>query len=194
MTIRIERAGERDVPTILQMIRDLAVYERMEDQVVATEAGLREALFSGRRDAEVLIAYADDRPAGFALFFHNFSTFLGRRGLYLEDLFVKPELRGVGIGKRLLVELARIATERRCGRFEWAVLDWNEPAIRFYRALGAEAMDDWTVFRLTGEPLGRAGGREEPTGGDGAFRPTGGRLRPSSGGGRGARDRAPRAG
>jgi GNAT superfamily N-acetyltransferase len=114
MTIRIDRATERDVPVILQMIRALAEYERMADQVVATEAGLREALFTGRRDAEVILAYADDEPAGFALFFHNFSTFVGRRGLYLEDLFVKPELRGAGIGKRLLVALARIAVERWC--------------------------------------------------------------------------------
>jgi GNAT superfamily N-acetyltransferase len=155
MTIRIERATERDVPVILQMIRDLADYERMSDQVVATEAGLRESLFGGNRDAEVIIAYADSRPAGFALFFHNFSTFLGRRGLYLEDLFVKPELRGAGIGKRLLVELARIAVERGCGRFEWSVLDWNEPAIGFYKKLGAEAMDEWTIFRVTGEALGK---------------------------------------
>jgi GNAT superfamily N-acetyltransferase len=155
MTIRIERATERDVPTILQMIRDLAEYERMSDQVVATEAGLREALFTGTRDAEVLIAYADDNPAGFALFFHNFSTFVGRRGLYLEDLFVKPERRGAGVGKRLLVELARIAVERGCGRFEWAVLDWNEPAIGFYKKLGAEPMNEWTVFRVTGDALKR---------------------------------------
>jgi len=155
MTVRIERATERDVPTILQMIRDLAVYERMSDQVVATEDGLREALFVGTRDAEVILAFADDQPAGFALFFHNFSTFLGRRGLYLEDLFVKPEFRGAGIGKRLLVELARIAVERGCGRFEWSVLDWNEPAIGFYRKLGAVAMEDWTIFRVTGDALTR---------------------------------------
>jgi GNAT superfamily N-acetyltransferase len=155
MTIRIERATERDVPAILQMIRELAEYERMSDQVVATEAGLREALFSGRRDAEVLLAYADDTPAGFALFFHNFSTFVGRRGLYLEDLFVKPELRGAGVGKRLLVELARIAVERGCGRFEWSVLDWNEPAIGFYKKLGAVPMEDWTIFRVSGEALTR---------------------------------------
>ena len=153
MTIRIERATERDVPMILQMIRDLAEYERMSDQVVATETGLRESLFSGQRDAEVLLAYADDKPAGFALFFHNFSTFVGRKGLYLEDLFVKPELRGAGIGKRLLVELARIAVERRCGRFEWSVLDWNEPAIGFYRKLGAVPMNEWTIFRVTGDAL-----------------------------------------
>jgi len=155
MTIRIERATERDVPVILQMIRDLAEYERMSDQVVATETGLRESLFSGQRDAEVLLAYADDKPAGFALFFHNFSTFVGRKGLYLEDLFVKPELRGAGIGKRLLVELARIAIERRCGRFEWSVLDWNEPAIGFYRKLGAVPMNEWTIFRVTGDALAR---------------------------------------
>ena len=155
MTIRIERATERDVPAILQMIRELAVYERMLDQVVATEAGLREALFSGRQDAEVLLAYADAAPAGFALFFHNVSTFVGRRGLYLEDLFVKPELRGAGIGKRLLVELARIAVERGCGRFEWSVLDWNEPAIGFYKKLGAVPMDEWTIFRVSGDALTR---------------------------------------
>jgi GNAT superfamily N-acetyltransferase len=155
MTIRIERATERDVPVILQMIRDLAEYERMSDQVIATETGLRESLFSGQRDAEVLLAYADDKPAGFALFFHNFSTFVGRKGLYLEDLFVKPELRGAGIGKRLLVELARIAIERRCGRFEWSVLDWNEPAIGFYRKLGAVPMNEWTIFRVTGDALAR---------------------------------------
>ena len=155
MTVRIERATERDVATILQMIRDLAVYERMSDQVVATEDGLRDALFGGRPGAEVILAFADDQPAGFALFFHNFSTFLGRRGLYLEDLFVKPEFRGAGIGKRLLVELARIAVERGCGRFEWSVLDWNEPAIGFYRKLGAVALDDWTIFRVTGDALTR---------------------------------------
>lgn len=156
MTIRIERATERDVPTILQMIRELADYERMSGQVVATEDGLRDALFKGSRpDAEVILAYSDDTPAGFALFFHNFSTFLARRGLYLEDLFVKPEFRGAGIGKRLLVELARIAVERGCGRFEWSVLDWNEPAIGFYKKLGAVPMDEWTIFRVSGDALVR---------------------------------------
>ena len=153
MSVRIERATERDVSTILEMINALAVYERMSDQVVATEAGLREALFGPRPDAEVLIAYADGTPAGFALFFHNFSTFLGRRGLYLEDLFVKPEMRGSGIGKRLLAELARLAVERKCGRFEWAVLDWNEPALRFYRSLGAVGLKEWIPHRVTGEAL-----------------------------------------
>jgi len=152
---RIERATERDVPVILAMIRALADYERMSDQVTATEAGLREALFGARPGAEVLIAYVGDRPAGFALFFHNFSTFLGQRGLYLEDLFVVPERRGGGVGRSLLEALARIAVERGCGRFEWAVLDWNEPAIGFYTRLGARSMDEWTVFRLTGDGLRR---------------------------------------
>lgn len=153
VSIRVNRASERDVPLVLQMIRDLAEYERMSDQVVATESGLRDALFGARPAAEVLIAYAGEQAAGFALFFHNFSTFVGRRGLYLEDLFVKPEFRGLGLGKRLLTELARIAVDRRCGRLEWAVLDWNEPAIGFYKKLGARPMDDWTVFRLAGDAL-----------------------------------------
>jgi GNAT superfamily N-acetyltransferase len=153
MNIRIDCASERDIPLILQLIRDLAEYERMSDEAVATEAGLREALFGPRPDAEVIIAYAGDRPAGFALFFHNFSTFVGKRGLYLEDLFVKPEFRGLGVGRRLLGELARIAVERGCGRFEWTVLDWNEPAIGFYKKLGARPMNGWTIFRLTGEAL-----------------------------------------
>lgn len=151
--IRIERATERDIPIVLQMIRDLAEYERMLPDVVATEAGLREALFAAKPDAEVILAYDGDEPAGFALFFHNFSTFLGRRGLYLEDLFVKPPFRGRGIGKRLLVELARIAIARGCGRFEWSVLDWNEPSIGFYKSLGARAMDDWTIYRVSGSAL-----------------------------------------
>jgi GNAT superfamily N-acetyltransferase len=154
-TVRIERATERDIPTILQMIRDLAEYERMSDEVVATPEGVRESLFGDRPEAEVIIAYADGQPAGFALFFHNYSTFLGRRGLYLEDLFVKPAFRGHGIGKRLLRELARIAVDRGCGRFEWTVLDWNEPAIGFYKKLGAQAMDAWKIMRVTGEALTR---------------------------------------
>jgi GNAT superfamily N-acetyltransferase len=151
--VRIERATERDVPLILEMIRGLAEYERMSDEVVATEAGLRQSLFGARPDAEVIIAYAGEDPAGFALFFHNYSTFLGSRGLFLEDLFVKPPFRGLGIGKRLLSELARIALERGCGRFEWVVLDWNEPAIGFYKKLGARPMDEWTTFRVSGEAL-----------------------------------------
>ena len=153
MNIRIEPAQERDVPLILELIRGLAEYERLADQCVATEARLREALFGAQPAAEVLLAYADDQPAGFALFFHNFSTFLGRRGLYLEDLFVKPEFRRLGIGRRLLTELARIAVERGCGRFEWSVLDWNAPAIEFYKRLGAKPLDEWTIFRVTGGAL-----------------------------------------
>jgi GNAT superfamily N-acetyltransferase len=153
--VRIEHAAERHVPVILQMIRDLAEYERMSSDVVATEEGIRASLFGARPDAEVIIAYAGDEPAGFALFFHNYSTFLGRRGLYLEDLFVKPPFRGLGIGKRLLAELARIAIERGCGRFEWTVLDWNEPAIGFYKSLGAQCMEAWKIFRVTGDALER---------------------------------------
>jgi len=160
MNVRIESAQERDVPLILELIRGLAEYERMSDQVVATEAGLREALFGAQPSAEVIIAYADDRPAGFALFFHNFSTFLGRRGLYLEDLFVIPEFRRLGIGRRLLTELARIAVARGCGRFEWSVLDWNAPAIEFYKRLGARPLDDWTIFRVTDAALTRLSGSD----------------------------------
>jgi GNAT superfamily N-acetyltransferase len=153
VTFRIEPARESDVPLILGLIRGLAEYERLADQVTATEAGLRASLFGPSRAAEVLIAYADAQPVGFALFFHNYSTFLGQRGLYLEDLFVLPEWRGRGAGKALLQHLARLAVERNCGRLEWAVLDWNVPAIRFYQSMGAKPMHDWTVFRLTGDSL-----------------------------------------
>ena len=136
------------MPIILQLIRALATYERAPEEVIATEEQLVDVLFGKRPAAEVLLAFEGSSPAGFALFFHNFSTWLGRPGLYLEDLFVKPEKRGKGYGRALLIELARIAMERGCGRMEWAVLDWNEPAIKFYRALGAKPMDEWTVFRL----------------------------------------------
>jgi len=161
---RIERATERDVPLILRLIKDLAEYERMSDEVVATEQGLRESLFGARPAAEVIIAYAGDTPAGFALFFHNYSTFVGKHGLYLEDLFVVPEFRGHGYGRELLQKLAAIAVERGCGRFEWSVLDWNEPAIGFYKKLGARLMDAWKIFRVTGDALadlaaGRAASR-----------------------------------
>ena len=138
-----------DVPVILELIRDLATYERAPNEVVATEEQLVDFLFGPRPAAEVLLAFEGESPIGFALFFHNFSTWLGRPGLYLEDLFVKPEKRGKGHGRALLVELAKIARNRGCGRMEWAVLDWNEPAIKFYRTLGAKPMDEWTVFRLT---------------------------------------------
>lgn len=151
--ITIRAATEEDVPRILAFIRALAQYERLEHEVVATEADLRESLFGPRRHAEVALACAGTEPLGFAVFFHNFSTFLGRPGLYLEDLFVLPEARGRGIGKQLLTWLARTAVERGCARLEWSVLDWNEPAIGFYRGLGAVPMDAWTVFRVTGAAL-----------------------------------------
>jgi GNAT superfamily N-acetyltransferase len=148
MSLRIASATERDVPHILSFIKKLAAYEKLSHQVVATEEVLREALFGNRPAAEVIIGYWNDEPAGFALFFHNFSTFLGRRGIYLEDLFVDPSYRGKGIGKALLLHLAKLVKERNCGRLEWAVLDWNKPAIDFYKSLGAVPLDAWTLFRL----------------------------------------------
>lgn len=155
LPFHIERARVEHVPLVLNFIRELAEYERMSDQVVATEAGLRDELFGPHPAAEVLLAFEGDNPVGFALFFHNFSTFLGQRGIYLEDLFVRPAARGKGYGKALLRELARIAVERHAGRLEWAVLDWNAPAIGFYESLGAHAMSEWNIFRLTGAPLRR---------------------------------------
>ena len=149
----IRTATEADVPVILQLIRDLATYERAPEAVVATEAGLREVLFGAKPSAEVLLALEKTEPVGFAVYFYNFSTWLGRAGLYLEDLFVRPEMRGKGYGRALLIRLAQIAKERGCGRMEWAVLDWNEPAIQFYRKLGAKPMHEWTVFRLTPEEI-----------------------------------------
>ena len=151
ITIRI--AVEQDVPLILGFIRDLAVYEHLEDQVVADEAGLRRSLFGQRPYAEVVIASLDGSSVGFALFFHNYSTFLGRPGIYLEDLYVRPEVRGRGVGRKLLQWLAATAVERGCGRLDWAVLDWNEPSIAFYRSLGAAPLDEWRTFRLTGTAL-----------------------------------------
>ena len=142
-----------DTPLILRFIRDLAEYERLSHEVKATEETLRETLFGQRRVAEVTFAEVEGVPAGFALFFHNYSTFLAKPGLYLEDLFVLPEYRGLGIGKALLKELARIAVERGCGRFEWWVLNWNEPSIEFYKRQGAVAMDEWTVYRVAGDAL-----------------------------------------
>ncbi|MGH8169827.1 MAG: GNAT family N-acetyltransferase [Steroidobacteraceae bacterium] len=152
-SITIRPATRADVAIVLEFIRDLARYERLDHEVSASEAELAEALFGERRYAEVVLACSDGVPVGFALFFHNFSTFKGRPGIYLEDLFVRPEARGRGIGKRLLAHLARTALERRCARLEWAVLDWNEPSIGFYRSLGAVPMDEWTTFRLTGDGL-----------------------------------------
>ncbi|HSU15597.1 GNAT family N-acetyltransferase [Longimicrobium sp.] len=154
----IRAATGADVSLILRFIRELAEYERLAHEVVATEEGLRETLFGARPYAEVAIAEADGEPAGFALFFHNYSTFLGRPGIYLEDLYVRPEARGKGIGRALLAHLARLAVERGCGRLEWWVLDWNESAIRFYRSLGVQPMDDWTVFRVAGDALRRLAG------------------------------------
>ena len=144
-----------DVPIILQLIRDLATYERAPSEVAATEEQLVDVLFGERPVAEVLLAFEDEMPIGFAVFFHNFSTWLGRPGLYLEDLFVKPEARGKGYGRALLIHLAKIARDRGCGRMEWAVVNWNGPAIQFYRKLGAKPMDEWTVFRLTTDGIAK---------------------------------------
>ena len=151
----IQNATEDDIPTILHLIRELAAYERAPDEAVATEEGLREVLFGERPAAEVLIAWEGEVAVGFAVFFHNFSTWLGRPGLYLEDLFIRPEDRGKGYGRALLVRLAQIAQERGCGRMEWAVLDWNEPAIKFYRTLGAAPNEEWTIFRLTRDKIAK---------------------------------------
>ena len=144
-----------DVPIILRLIVDLATYERAPNEASATEQQLRDVLFGAKPAAEVLLAFENETPVGFAVFFHNFSTWLGRPGLYLEDLFVKPEMRGKGYGRALLVDLAKIARARGCGRMEWAVLDWNDPAIQFYRKLGAKSMDEWTVFRLTRDGIAK---------------------------------------
>ena len=151
--LRIAAATPADVPLILALIRDLAEYGRMADQVEATEADIERALFGERPCAEAVIARAGDEAVGFALFFHTFSTFVGRRGLYLEDLYVRPAFRGRGVGRRLLAHLAALAVERGCGRFEWSVLDWNAPAIAAYRRAGAVPMDEWTVYRLAGDAL-----------------------------------------
>lgn len=145
-------ARREDTPLILQFIKELADYEKMPDEVVADEATLEEWLFD-KQKAEVIFVMADGTEAGFALFFHNFSTFLGRAGLYLEDLYVKPEYRGQGYGKAILKKLAQIAVERGCGRLEWWCLDWNRPSIDFYLSLGAEPMSDWTVYRIAGDTL-----------------------------------------
>ena len=153
--IRIVRATARDVPQILELIKGLAEYERLSHLMEATEDRLQRTLFGAHPAAEVWLAYAGEECAGFALFFTNYSTFLGKPGLYLEDLFVKPHLRRKGIGLALLKKLAAIARERDYGRMEWSVLDWNEPAIQFYRKLGAVALDDWTMFRLTGDALSK---------------------------------------
>jgi GNAT superfamily N-acetyltransferase len=153
--LKIAAAVESDVPVILEMIRGLAEYEKLSHLVVATEDQLRRTLFGERPGAEVLLANWNGEPVGFALFFPTYSTFLAQPGIYLEDLYVKPHARGKGAGLELFMELARIAIARGCGRVEWAVLDWNEPSIRFYEKLGAVALNEWTTYRLTSEPLKR---------------------------------------
>jgi GNAT superfamily N-acetyltransferase len=157
--LRIEPAGESDVPLILGFIRKLAEYEKLSHLVVATEENIREHVFGANPVAEVLMAYWDEEPVGFALYFRNFSTFLGQAGIYLEDVFVEPAHRGKGIGKALLTRLAQIAVERKYGRLEWAVLDWNTPSIEFYRSVGAVAKDEWITYQLTGDALTRLAGK-----------------------------------
>jgi GNAT superfamily N-acetyltransferase len=152
-TLSITAAGPRDVPLILSLITELADYEKLRHEAVATEASLQESLFGSKACAEAVIARVEGEGAGFALFFHNFSTFLGRRGLYLEDLYVRPEFRGRAVGKALLIHLAALAVARGCGRFEWQVLDWNTPAREFYERLGAKANPAWVNYRMTGEAL-----------------------------------------
>lgn len=157
MTTTIRSATPADLPLIAQFIRDLADYERLSHAVRFDEATLGANLFGPHPYAEVIIGELDGSPQGFALFFHNFSTFEGRPGIYLEDLFVRPQARGSGLGKALLARLAALAVERGCARLEWSVLDWNEPAIGFYRTLGAQYMDEWTIMRLDGDALGALG-------------------------------------
>jgi GNAT superfamily N-acetyltransferase len=151
--ISIRPAIADDAPLLLAFVLELGAFEKLSDEVVATEDRIRETLFGARPAALALLAEVDGAPAGFAIYFHNYSTFLARPGLYLEDLFVRPAFRRVGVGRALLAHLARVAIEHGCGRFEWAVLDWNQPAIDFYQSLGARPMNEWTVFRLTGEAL-----------------------------------------
>jgi GNAT superfamily N-acetyltransferase len=159
MQPEISTATEQDVPAILDLIRQLADYERLSGEVTATEQKLRDSLFGERPAAEVLLATVEGETVGFAVYFTNYSTFLAKPGIYLEDLFVKPHARGKGVGKALLVRLAQLAVERDCGRINWSVLDWNEPSIRFYESLGAVPMNEWTTFRLTGEPLRKLAGQ-----------------------------------
>jgi GNAT superfamily N-acetyltransferase len=151
--LTIKFATKDDVSLILEFIKELASYEKLSHEVVATEEILTETLFGPKAHAEVIISYWDNQPIGFVLFFHNFSTFLGKHGIYIEDLYVKPEMRGKGIGLKLLQYIAQLGLERNCGRIEWWVLDWNETAIGFYNRIGAKAMDEWTVFRVDGQAL-----------------------------------------
>ena len=153
MTLKIEPATERDLPAIVHLVRQLAVYEKLEHAMTASQDDFRQALFGTERNTYALMAFADDAAIGFALYFHTFSTFLGKRGIYLEDIYVEPEYRGRGIGRALLKRLAIIAKEQHCGRMEWSVLTWNQPSIDFYHRLGAITLDDWRIFRLQGDAL-----------------------------------------
>ncbi len=157
----IKSAVKEDAPVILDFIKALAEYEKLSDEVVATKEAIEKTLFDDNPKAECIIGYENDKPVAFALFFHNYSTFLGKYGIYLEDLFVIPEKRGKGYGKRMLKKLAEISVDRNCGRLEWSVLDWNKPAIEFYKALGAKPMDEWTTFRLTGNSLNKLAEKED---------------------------------
>lgn len=158
----IRSATVTDVPLILQFIKELAEFEQLLHEVIATEELLQETLFGAKSHAEVILGYLNDKPVSFALFFHNFSTFLGKPGIYLEDLFVRPEARGQGIGKRMLSYLAQLACDRNCGRLEWWVLDWNKTAIDFYESIGAKAMDEWTVYRVTDKALKNLASQDLP--------------------------------
>jgi GNAT superfamily N-acetyltransferase len=153
MTLRISPATPEDAPLVLDLVRELAEYEKLSHEVVATVDDVRGSLFGDRPAAEALIARLDEAPVGFAIFFHNYSTFLARPGIHLEDLFVRPAARGRGVGRALLAEVARIARDRRCGRLEWSVLDWNAPALAFYERIGAQVMNEWRLHRVTGESL-----------------------------------------
>lgn len=154
MAFIIRKAEAKDIATIFDLIKKLAVYEKLENDVITSEKELCENIFN-KNFAKVLIAEEDEKPVGFALYFYNFSTFVGKPGIYLEDLFVEPEFRGKGYGKALLIELSKIAEAENCGRFEWSVLDWNTPSIEFYKSLGAKPMDEWTVFRLDKEGISK---------------------------------------
>ena len=151
--IKIREATVEDTPLIFNFIKQLAIYEKAEDAVVATEDDIKKSIFSDSSSAYALIALLDDKPVGFSVYFYNYSTWLGKNGLYLEDLFVLPEYRGAGIGKALLKQLAKIAIKNNCGRFEWSVLDWNQPAIDFYQSIGAKPQDEWIIYRLAGDAL-----------------------------------------
>ncbi|HEX4646450.1 MAG TPA: GNAT family N-acetyltransferase [Verrucomicrobiae bacterium] len=158
----IRSATPEDVPVILGLVHELAAYEKLSHEVTATEELLRRNLFGERRHAEAILVWVEEECAGFALFFHNFSTFLGKPGLYLEDLYVRPEFRGRGYGRAMMIYLARLASERDCGRFEWAVLNWNEPSLEFYRSIGALPMSDWTIQRVVGKALEKLSRQKMP--------------------------------